>query len=79
MINGHFKTTSGHFLANNMNIFHKTEIQTCFVPKNDRLNFSFVKDIHVVAKKITRSSLKTAIFQSQILGNTLYVSKLLCN
>ena len=35
------------------------------------LNLSFVKDIHVVAKKITRSGLKTAIYYSQILGNTL--------
>ena len=69
MINGHFKNTSGHFLANNMNIFHKTEIQTGLVPKND---FSFVKDIHVVAKKVTRSGLKTAIYHSEIFGNTLY-------
>ena len=28
LINGHFKTTSGHFFANYMNIFQKTEIQT---------------------------------------------------
>ena len=51
MINGHFKITSGHFLANYINIFHKTEIQTCLAPKNDRLNHSFLKHIHVAAKK----------------------------
>ena len=51
MINGHFKTTSGHFLANYMNIYHKTEIQSCLAPKNDRLNHNFVKHIHVAAKK----------------------------
>ena len=73
MINGHFKTTSGHFLANYTNIFHKTELHTYLAPKNDRLNLSLVKDIHVVAKKMTRSGLKMAIYHSQILGNTLYV------
>ena len=29
MLNGRFKTTSGHFFANYMNIFHKTLIITC--------------------------------------------------
>ena len=28
VINGHFTTVSGHFFANYMNIFQKTEIQT---------------------------------------------------
>ena len=71
MINGHFKTTSGNFFGNYMNIFHKTKVQTCSLPQNDRLNLSFVKDIYVVAKKMTRSGHKTAIHLSQILGNTL--------
>ena len=31
------------------------------------------KDIHVVAQKMTRSGLKTAIYHSQILRNTLYI------
>ena len=51
IINGHFKTTSGHFFSNYMNIFHKTEIQTCLEPQNNCLNFSFAKDIHEVGKK----------------------------
>ena len=71
MINGRFKNTSGNFFVNYMNIFHKTKVQTCSVPQNDRLNLSFVKDIYVVAKKMTRSGHKTAIYHSQILGNTL--------
>ena len=36
--NGHFLTIYGHFLGNNIDIFHKTEIQTvhlrCLVCKN---------------------------------------------
>ena len=31
--------------------FHPIKIKTHSVPQNDRLNFSFVKDIHVVGKK----------------------------
>ena len=27
-INGHFRTISGHFLANHIKIFHQTEVQT---------------------------------------------------
>ena len=50
-INGRFKTTSGNVFGNYMNIFHKTKVQTCSVPQNDRLNLSFVKDIYVVANK----------------------------
>ena len=54
MINGRFQTTSGNFFSNYMNIFHKTKVQTCSAPPNDRLNLSFVKYIYVVAKKMTR-------------------------
>ena len=70
-INCRFKTTSGNVFGNYMNIFHKTKVQTCSVPQNDRLNLSFVKDIYVVAKKMNRSGYKMAIYLSQILGNTL--------
>ena len=31
--------------------FKQIKIQTHWAPQNDCLNFSFVKDIHVVAKK----------------------------
>ena len=111
--NDRFTTLSGHFFANYMNIFHKTEvqtvnlrcltdlnpnlfksydtkcqhfhfpffailkkkiicvfalvtfepikIQTCSASQNDRLNFSFVKDIHVVGEKMARNGGKTDI------------------
>ena len=42
-------------------------------PQNDRLNFSFVKDNHVVGETMARKCRKMAIYQSQIWGNTLYV------
>ena len=51
MINGCFKTTSGNFFDNHMNIFHKTNVQTCSAPQNDRLNLSFAKDIYMIAQK----------------------------
>ena len=37
------------------------KIQTCSASQNDRLNFSFVKDTHVVGEKMTRSGRKTDI------------------
>ena len=42
-------------------------IQTCSAPQNDRWNLSFVKDTHVIGKKMTGKGRKTAIYQSQIL------------
>ena len=37
-------------------------------PQNDRLNLSFVKDKHVVGKKITLYCLKMAIYQLPFSG-----------
>ena len=71
MINDCFLNNSGNFFGNYINIFHKTEVQTCSAPQNDGLNLSFMKDIYVVAEKMTRSGQKTAIYHLQILGNTL--------
>ena len=51
--------------------FKPNKIQTRLAPQNERLNLSFVKDIHVVGKKMTRSGFKTTIYCSQILGITL--------
>ena len=48
-----------------------TKIQTPSALQNDCLNFSFLKDIHVVGEKIARKHRKTAIYQSQILRITL--------
>ena len=41
--------------------FEPIKIQTCLARQNDRLNLSFVKDIHLIAQKIIRSGLKMAI------------------
>ena len=41
--------------------FEPIEVQTCSAPQNDRLNFSFVKDIYVDGGKVTRNGRKTAI------------------
>ena len=41
--NVHFSTISGHFLANYMNIFHKTEIQTVILRCLVCLNLNWVK------------------------------------
>ena len=40
--------------------FVPIEILTCLAPQNDCLNFSFVKDIKVVVKKMTRNGRKMA-------------------
>ena len=48
-------------------------IKTCSAPQNDRLNFSFVKDIHAVGKKWLETVVKqtfspAANFGHQALG-----------
>ena len=48
-------------------------IQTRLAPQNDRLNLSFVKYIYANGGKLARNGRKTAICQSQILVNSLYV------
>jgi hypothetical protein len=52
--------------------FEPIEIQTRSAPQNDRLNLSFVKDLHLVFEKMARNGRKTAIYLSQILVNSLY-------
>ena len=39
-------------------------IQTCSAPQNDHLNLSFVKDVYVVAKKLTTNGPKRSIFET---------------
>ena len=41
--------------------FEQIKIQTHLAPQNDGLNFSFVRDIKVVVKKMGRNGRKTAI------------------
>ena len=52
--------------------FEPIKIWTCSAPQNDRLNLSFVKDIHVGAKTMARNGRITAIYQLQILSISLY-------
>ena len=44
--------------------FEPNKIQACLAPQNDRLNLSFVREFHVVGKKMTKNSQKMAIFES---------------
>ena len=46
--------------------FEPIKIQTYLAPQNDRLNLSFVKDIHVIAEKMARKGRKKAIYELQI-------------
>ena len=43
--------------------FDPIKIQACQTHQNDLLNLIFVKDIHVVCKKITRNGPKRVIFE----------------
>ena len=53
-------------------------IQTSSESQNDCLNLRFMKDIHVVGRKMARNCRKTTIYQLQILGIRLYVQFYLC-
>ena len=48
--------------------FVPIKIKTYKAPQNDLLNLSFVKDIYVVGKKLTRDSRKMAIFGTKFSG-----------
>ena len=39
-------------------IHEPIKIQTCSAPQNDRLDFSFMKDIHAIAEKMARKGRK---------------------
>ena len=48
------------------------KVQTHSASQNDRLNISFVKDTSGNAQKLARNCGKMVIYESQILGLTLY-------
>ena len=52
--------------------FEPIKIQNCEAPQNDRLNLTFVKDGHIVGKKMAGNGHKTAICQSVLNRNSLY-------
>ena len=41
--------------------FVPIKIKTHKAPQNDRLNLSFVKDVHIIGEKMARSGCKTAV------------------
>ena len=49
------------------------KVQTPSASQNDCLNLSFVKYIYGNAKKMARKGGKMVIYESQILGLTLYI------
>ena len=51
-INGHFRTISGHFLANYMKIFHKKEVQTVILRCLLCLNPNWIKSYDIILVKI---------------------------
>ena len=53
--------------------FEQIKIQTHSALQNDRLNFSFVKDIHVDGGNLTWNSCRTTICQSTFFRDTLYL------
>ena len=52
LINGHFRTISGHFLANCMKIFHKKEVQTVILRCLVGLNLNWIKNYDIILVKI---------------------------
>ena len=50
--------------------FESIKIQTRSAPQNDLLNLSFVKDKHVVGKKMARYGLKMTIYQLLFFGSS---------
>ena len=53
------------------------KVQTCSASQNVSLYLSFVKDTYGNVKKMARKGGKMVIYESQILGLTLYLSSLL--
>ena len=51
LINGHFMTISGHFFANYIKIFHKTEIQMVILRCFEGQNFNWVKSYNIISIK----------------------------
>ena len=49
---GHFRTISGHFLANHTKIFHQTEIQTVILSCLVCLNPNWIKSYNIILVKI---------------------------
>ena len=65
--NGHFSTISGHFFANYISIFHKTEIQTVILRCLVCPNINLIKSYDILLLKIfIFSCLKLHHFRGKI-------------
>jgi hypothetical protein len=64
-INGHFRTISGHLLANHIIIFYETEVQTVILSCLVYLNPNWIKSYKIILVKIKKySSLKMHYFMA---------------
>ena len=53
-----------YFNCNHVIALDPIRIWTHYAPQNDRLNLSFVKDVHEVGKKMARNGHKMAVYES---------------
>ena len=67
LMNGGFTTISGHFFANYIKIFHKTEIQTVILRCLVCLNLNWIKSNNtILAKLFIFSCLKIHYFRASL-------------
>ena len=52
------------------------DIKTCLAPKNDRLNLSFVKDVHTISKKWPKMVVKRPFISCNFLGRVSDLAKM---
>ena len=75
-INGSFTTISGHFSANYIKIFHKTEVQTVILRYLVWLNLNWIKSNNtILAKIIIFSCLEIHYFRADLPKWVLTFSK----
>ena len=73
VINGHFTTVSGHFFANYMKIFHKTEIQKVILKCSTSLKLIWYKIHYTKCKKTQKSPFFTRLQKNEM---EIFASKL---
>ena len=69
MINGRFKITFGHFFANYMNFFNKTEVQTAILRWKMGLNFLFGSNVMTKMKKHAKTQKRRKPQKTVLLQN----------
>ena len=66
LINSHFRTISGHFLANYTVVFHKTEDQTVILSCLTCLNSNWIKSYDKLSVKVFFSCLQMPDFRGTL-------------